>query len=278
MFKILVLFFIVYTSIFSQSKEEESTLFKVLKRGSIVVSVGADYQPYYIPNPKPDYPGFEVELAEKYADFLGVKLEKVVPLKNFSEHAEHVRTGKVDVAIGNSFNLARAKHVYFSDPYITITIGALVNKNILPQESEADIVTGRVYRNLMDLRNLTRVSFGVKDKTSNLDYIRSIFSQYPIQTYENDELAVEALKSNKFTCYVADSLYIEALIQRDKSLLGRFTPLLGQNIEKQLSFAVKKYDIQMIYNINLFIREMKRMGEINKLREKYFNSNKWVND
>lgn len=273
---ILSLFVLSFSQLFP--KDEESTLFKVLKRGSLIVSVGAAYQPYYIPNPKPNFPGFEVELAEKYAEFLGVKLEKVVPLKNFSEHAEHIRTGKVDLAIGNSFNLARAKHVYFSDPYITITIGALVNKNILPQEAEGDIVTGRVIRNLMDLRNLSRVSFGVKDKTSNSEYLKNTFSQYSIQTYENDEIALQALKENKFTCYVADSLYIEGLLQRDKSLLGRFTPLLGQNIEKQLSFAVKKYDLQMIYNANLFIREMKRTGEINRLKEKYFNSNQWVND
>ncbi|MCX7999689.1 MAG: transporter substrate-binding domain-containing protein, partial [Leptospiraceae bacterium] len=137
-----LLFFLFLLLSFSVlAKEEESTLFKILKKGTLVVSVGADYQPYYIPNSKPDYPGFEVELAEKYADFLGVKLEKVIPLKNFSEHAEYVKSGKVDIAIGNSFNLARVKHVYFSDPYIIITIGALVNKNILPQESEGDVVT-----------------------------------------------------------------------------------------------------------------------------------------
>ncbi|MCX7999338.1 MAG: transporter substrate-binding domain-containing protein [Leptospiraceae bacterium] len=270
-------FLFLFLSFSVLAKEEESNLFKILKKGSLIVSLGDD-QPYYIYNPKPDYPGFEVELAEKYAEFLGVKLEKVIPLKNFSEHAEYVKAGKVDIAIGNSFNAARMKHVYFSEPYIVSTIGVLVNKNILPQETEGDVVTGRVLRNLMDLRNLTRVSFGVRDKTFNTDYIRSAFSQYPIQTYESDQLALAALKENRFTCYVADSLYIEGLLQRDKSLLGRFTPLLGQNVEKQLSFAVKKYDLQLIYNINLFIREMKRTGEIQKLKEKYFNSNKWVND
>jgi len=278
--KTYILLFFFLSSCFTQlfTKEEESTLFKILKKGSLVVSVGANYEPYYIEDPKPDYPGFEVELAEMYARFLGVKLEKVVPLKNFSEHAQALNKNLIDVAIGNSSSLARMKFVYFSDPYILVTIGGLVSKNIIPQESDGDIIINKTYRSILDLKNNSRISFGVKDKTSNLEYIRSIFPQHPISTYEDDEIALEALKANKFNCYIADSLYIEGLIQKDKTLLSRYIPLTGQNIEKQLSFAFKKYDIQMVINANLFIREMKRTGEINRLKEKYFNSNKWVKD
>jgi polar amino acid transport system substrate-binding protein len=257
---------------------EESTLFKILKKGHLTVSVGANYEPYFIDNPKPDYPGFEVELAERYAEYLGVKLEKIVPLRNFSEHADALKKNKIDVAIGNSSSLPRLKFVYFSDPYISVTIGALVSKQIVPQESEGDIIINKTFRSVLDLKNITRISFGVKNRTSNYDYIKAIFAQHPINLYENDEIALDALKANKFNCYIADSLYIEGLVQKDKSLLSRYFPLTGQNVDKQLSFAFKKYDDAMVINANLFIREMKRTGEINRLKEKYFNSNKWVKD
>lgn len=276
----LSLLLILITPLWSNPKikEEESTLFKILKKGTLVVSVGANYEPYYIEDPKPDYPGFEVELAEMYAKFLGVKLEPVVPLKNFSEHAKALEKNRIDIAIGNSSSLARMRFVYFSDPYVLVTVGGLVTKNIIPQESEGDIIINKTFRNILDLKNNSRISFGVKDKTSNLDFISSVFAQHPISVYDNDEIALAALKANKFNCYIADSLYLEGLIQKDRSLLNRYIPLTAQNIEKQLSFAFKKYDVQLLTNANLFIREMKRTGEINRLREKYFSSNKWVKD
>ena len=128
---ISALFALVFinNSIFPQQQDTESVLFKILKKKTLNVSVGAAYEPYYIANPKLDYPGFEVEIAEKYAEFLGVKLDKVIPLNNFGEHAKAVNDGTVDVSLGNSSALGRMKQVYFSDPYIIISIGGDISVN-----------------------------------------------------------------------------------------------------------------------------------------------------
>lgn len=263
-------------SLSSQQKDSESVLFQILKKKALNVSVGASYEPFYIADPKPDYPGFEVEIAEKYAEFLGVKLEKVNPLNNFGEHAKAVNDGTVDVSLGNSSSLARMKLVYFSDPYMILSIGGLVNKSVLPPEQEGDIVLNKAFRNVYDLKNISRLSFGVKDKTSNLEFVREAFGQYPIIPYENDEVALDALMNNNMTVYIGDNLYIEGLLQKYSNLRTRFLPLTGPVTEKQVSFSFKKYDLQMESNLNLFVRELKRTGTINSLREKYFSSNKWV--
>lgn len=132
------------------------------------------------------------------------------------------------------------------------------------------------FRSLLDLKSLSRLSFGVKEKTSNLDYIKSIYGQNQIMEFKDDFVALEALKDNKFNTYVADNLYIEGLMQKDSSLKARFVALSAPIMEKQVSFCFKKYDLTTQADLNLFIREIKRTGEVNRLKEKYFNSNKWV--
>ncbi|MDX1961326.1 MAG: transporter substrate-binding domain-containing protein [Leptospiraceae bacterium] len=269
--------FLCYFFLFSfLYAEEESILKKILKNEEMIISVAASYEPYYIANPKKGFPGFEVEIAEKYAEFLGVKIGKIIPLNNFAEHAKAIEEGTIDIALGNSTNLARIKQVYFSDPYEIVSPGALVNRLIMPPEEEGNVVLNKNFRNILDLKNISRITFGVKDKTSNVDFIKNNFEGYPIITFKNDIEAVKALKENRFNCYVADNLYLEGLLQKESSLKVGYLPLLGTVTEKQLSFAFKKYDVQLQASINLFIREMKRTGEIERLKQKYFYSDGWV--
>lgn len=272
MFKFFLFFISVY--LFS----EESTLTKILNKKFLVVSVAANYEPYYITNPKKDYPGFEVELAKAFADYLGVELKEVVPLQNFSDHSKAILSEKVDLGFGNSTTLTRGKTHSFSEPYIITTVGALVSKHILPPEQEGQIVINKQFRNLNDVKNISALVIGVKGNTSNFDFLKNNFLRAEIKPYQNDILALEALEKNDVNCYVADSLYLEGLLQKNPFLKVRMQPLLGSVIEKQLSITTKKNDLLMLNELNYFVREMKRTGEIQKLKEKYFNSSLWVNE
>lgn len=264
----------VFNSILSA--DEHSQLFKILQKKSIVVSVGGDYEPYYIQNPKPGYPGFEVDLAQAFADYLGVKLKEVVPLQTFSEHAKAINSGRVDISFGNSSSLKRGKVVGYSDSYLATSPGALVDKSILPAESEGQVVTNKTFRNLYDLKTLSGLVIGVKNNTSNYDFLKDHFPRVVIKPYPTDEATLKALNENQINCYVADNLYLEGLIQRNPSLKIKMQPILNPVIEKQLSINTKKYDVELLMEANFFIREMKRTGEINKLKDKYFSNNDWV--
>lgn len=270
--QIFVLFFFPFSISFAT---EKSHLARILEKKEIVVSVGGDYEPYYIENPKPGYPGFEVELAEAFADYLGVKL-KVIPLLNFAEHAKATKSGRVDISFGNSSSLNRGKILSFSDPYLSTSPGALVNKSILPAESEGEVVTNRNFRNLFDLKPISGLVMGVKDNTSNLDFIRENFPRVTLKIFSTDEETLNALNKNVINCYVADNLYLEGLIQRNPTLKVRMQPVVNPVIEKQLSITTPKYDFELLSEANFFIREIKRTGTVNRLKEKYFNNNAWI--
>lgn len=116
---------------------------------------------------------------------------------------------------------------------------------------------------------------GAKDSTSNLEFAKENFPRVTIKSYPTDEAALNALNENEINCYVADNLYLEGLIQRNPSLKIKMQPVVGSVVEKQLSINTRKNDLELLNEAN-FIREMKRTGQINRLKEKYFNNNAWV--
>ncbi len=255
---------------------QDSRIFSILKKKEIIVSVSKSYEPFYIEEHNEGFPGFDVELAKAYADFLGVKL-KLVPLGDFEDHANAIISGKVDLAIaGLSSNLKRAKEINFSDPYLITTPAGLVNKLNLPPEPEGQIVVVKPFKDLLDLKFQSGISFSVKSYTSNHDFLKANFENSKLYSYLSNNLSLDSLLRNNVNCFVADGLYIEALLQKRPELKANYLPLLNPVSEEHISAVLPKNDIYFTSNMNFFIKEMRRSGNINTLKTKYFNSNGWV--
>ncbi|MBE8400007.1 transporter substrate-binding domain-containing protein [Leptospira borgpetersenii] len=275
--RILCLFLVFPAVLFSQSEYAGSRLERILSKKELVVGVNKYYEPFYIENPKDGYPGVDAELAKLYADYLGVSL-KLVPLKTFRQFAEDIRIGKIDLAFaGISTDLNRGKQVTFSDPYLVTTPAGLVSKKILPPEPEGNIVISRRFMSLSDLANLSGlVSFSVRSNTTNHIYLQKKFSKLPIYSYLSDSIAIDNLISNNVTCFVADSFFILTLLQKNPSLKANYLPLLGTVQEENISAALPLNDLIFADNLNFFIKELKRTGLLEELKNRYFNQNSWV--
>ncbi|TGL50379.1 ABC transporter substrate-binding protein [Leptospira kemamanensis] len=252
------------------------TLEKIKKTKTLTVSVNEFYDPFYIENPNDFFPGLDVELAQEYAKFLDVDL-KIIPLRTFDQHARMLEKGDTQIAMaGISSSINRFRDVYFTDPYLISTPAALVNRTALPPEPEGQIVTVQLFRNLNDLTNITGVSYSVLANSSNHQFLRDAFPKAQVFSYFTNEAALSELKKNNVNAFVADSFYIQALLQKDSSLRANYLPILGVVQEDHISMALAKRDIEFLYHLNFFIKELKRTGKIQQLINKYFKSNKWV--
>lgn len=252
------------------------TLEKIRKTKTLTVSVNEFYDPFYIENPNEFYPGLDVELAQEYAKFLDVDL-KIIPLRTFDQHARMLEKGDTQIAMaGISSSINRFRDVYFTDPYLVSTPAALVNRTAFPPEPEGQIVTVQLFRNLNDLTNITGISYSVLANSSNHQFLREAFPKAQVFSYFTNEAALSVLKKNNVNAFVADSFYIQALLQKDSSLRANYLPILGVVQEDHISMAVAKRDIEFLYNLNFFIKELKRTGKIQQLINKYFKSNNWV--
>jgi polar amino acid transport system substrate-binding protein len=269
----LFLFFAVLTPVYSQTSQ---TLDKIKKTKVLTVSVNEFYDPFYIENSKEEYPGLDVDLAQAYASFWDVEL-KVIPLRTFDQHARMLEKGETQIAIaGISSSLLRLKDVYFTDPYLISTPSALVSRSILPPEPEGQIVTVQLFRTIMDLQSVSGISYSVLSNSSNHQFLKETFPKAQIFSYFTSEAAFNELKKNNVNCFVADSYYIMALLQKNPSLRASYLPIMGTVQEEHISMAVAKRDIEFLYHLNFFIKEFKRTGKMQILVNKYFKSDKWV--
>ncbi|MDF3820936.1 transporter substrate-binding domain-containing protein [Leptospira sp. 96542] len=262
--------------VFPIQSQTSPTLEKIRKSKVLTVSVNEFYDPFYIYDPNPNFPGVDVELAQEYAKFLDVDL-KIIPLRTFDQHARMLEKGDTQIAMaGISSSISRFKDVYFTDPYLISTPAALVNRLALPPEPEGQIVTVQLFRTLSDLTNLTGISYSVLANSSNHTYLRETFPKAQVFSYFTNDAALGELKKNNVNCFVADSFYIRALLQKDPSLRATYFPILGIVQEDHISMAVAKRDIEFLYNLNFFIKEYKRTGKIQNIANKYFKSNQWI--
>lgn len=255
---------------------ESPTLQKILKSKVLTISVNQLYEPFYIADPIEGSPGFDVELAQEYADFLGVGL-RILPLTTFDEHATRLAKGDTQIAIaGLSSNLERFKTVYFTDPYLYTSPAGLVNRQILPPEPEGQIITSAPFRSLADLNTLSGISFSVLSNSSNHKFLKKFFSKNPIYSYSDSSKALNELKKNNVNVYVADGLSIQALLQKEPNLKSSYLPLIATVQEDHLVMAVNQQDLEFIYHLNFFIKELRKNGKIDSLSNKYFMTSIWV--
>ncbi|EMY79714.1 ABC transporter, substrate-binding protein, family 3 [Leptospira weilii serovar Ranarum str. ICFT] len=253
-----------------------SRLKEILEKGELKVTGDSAYEPFYIVNAKEGYPGFDYELGKAYADFLGVKY-KFVPYPEFNEFADAIKKKEADIALsGISSNLERSKKVRFSAAYLIATPAALIRKSALPPPPEGNIITTQSFRSILDLADVSGVTFAVRSFSNRHEYLLKKFKNDRIFTYGDTPSAWEAVKNGTANCLVADSFFIKGLLLKDKSIASNFRPLLEPVQREDISAAFPQGDPAFIRNFEFFLEELERSGVLREMEDKYFNKSDWV--
>ena len=124
------------------------TLDEIKDSGKIVIGVFSDKHPFGYVDEGGEYAGYDVELANRLAEDLGVEVEYVST--EAANRVEYLETGKVDVILANfTVTPERAEKVDFCEPYMNVALGVVShNDNVitdLSQIGEGDeviVITG----------------------------------------------------------------------------------------------------------------------------------------
>lgn len=107
------------TTVTTHAEATDPVLTKIKKRGELIVGTSADYAPYEFHSTatgKDKIVGFDIAIAQKIADKLGVKL--VVKDMNFDSLLGSIKTGKIDMILaGMTLTKEREQQVLFSKAY-----------------------------------------------------------------------------------------------------------------------------------------------------------------
>ncbi len=232
----------------------------VQDRGVLKVGM-AESPPWQSPNPSSSvYEGFNVDLAQRAADLMGVKLE-VVPA-TWSTLIPGLSAKQYDVVFANLFATPkRALVVNFTEPYSTYGFHIVVG-------------AGSKVKTMGDLDSADVTFVGMSG---------TVEESYPKELYPSAK--VKGIATNDIAAWIgevasgqADAAFLDPGTLK---ILTTKNPALGEklrvlNPESELvkpvglAYAVRPEDTHMLQFLNTFIKDFVRNGEHITLRDKWF--------
>ncbi|MFC1670066.1 substrate-binding periplasmic protein [Spirochaetota bacterium] len=238
---------------------------KIIGRNEIRIGISKHYPPLNFNSGKK---GVEMLIAKNLGKFLGVRV-KLIPL-NLKKYVSSIRNNNVDIIIaGLSRNLVRAKRIWFSVPYITITPGVLASKRIIPETKFSEDFEAEPIKTLWDLKRLNRFKIAVK-KGSSYEYLLKIKfpSMSKVYVKTNDE-GMMLLNNGKVHGFIHDSLYLQYLYRKSGKLRSRYKLLEGGKQNEKICIGLPFGDTVLKNQVDTFIDEIIRQGLINSWLEKH---------
>ncbi len=211
---------------------------EILQRG--VLKVGLDiFVPWAFKDKNGDLVGFEVDVATKLAQDMGVKVE-FVPTE-WSGIIPALLTGKFDVIIGGmGVTTERALKVNFSDPYEWSGIDVVVNKKMLPG------IAG------LEELNKEGIVIAVRLGATPVDAARQYAPKAELHQFDTDEAVIQDVLNGNAHAAFSSSPTPSFWAADYPDVLYR--PLGGELLYLQPSaFAVRKGDPDTLAFFNAWI-------------------------
>ena len=114
------------TALASPALADESfrTLDEIKESGTVNIGVFSDKSPFGYVDENGEYQGYDVYLAERLGEDLGVEINYVST--EAANRIEYLQTGKVDIILANfTVTPERAEEVDFALPYMNVALGVV---------------------------------------------------------------------------------------------------------------------------------------------------------
>ena len=225
----------------------------ILKRGELRVAITAvDQPPFYFVDRNGKLAGYDIDIANKMAEELGVKLVISRDAPSFNDLVTLVASGKVDLAVSKlSKTLSRAKTVKFSVPYMTFRQGLLFNRLQLAKVTSEGQVNNYI-------RNY-KGTIGVIANSSYANYAKTNFPHAVIKEYQTWDDAVQALVNGDVLSVYRDELEIKKVLASIPQSAIAFKPVYFTDLTDPIAVAVKSDNSQLLYWVNFFLENQKKM-------------------
>lgn len=236
----------------------------IQQRKQIRIGISKNYPPL---NFNAGEKGVEILMARRLGEFLGVETV-LVPL-NVNEYTAAITDRKVDIVIaGFSRSLQRARYIWFSEPYLSVTPGVLADNRSIPQTSYGEKFEETPIKSLWDLKRLTGMTLAVKKESIYEQIIRTDFPQFRMVLVTSNEEGLAMLAEGRVNGFIHDSLYLEYLYDASAKLRNSYALLKGGHRIERLCVGLPFGDPVLKNQVDAFILEIIRLGYIDQwLRE-----------
>ena len=255
----------------ANSENMPSDMQRIIDNGKLVVAMYfEDVPPFFMTSKNGSLIGFEVDLANDIAKKLGVKVEFNRNTQTFDGLVDMVIERKADIAISMLSNtLSRAMRARFSEPYITLHQSFLINRLKIAQLKSIETKTERMLNN-------ESIEIGVIAGTSYVAFAEKDYPRATIIPYKDWESIVKDVLNGKIYAVLYDEIEIRNWHKKNPEGALYVQTVIMENKEDPIAFAVNPEDDQLWVWLNLYLKQIKSDGTYNKLINKYFQSEDWL--
>lgn len=239
-----------------------SALQAIKSKGKLVVGTSADYPPYEFHstvNGEDKIVGFDIDIAQEFANDLGVKLE--VKDMAFDGLLVALQSDKVDMVFaGMTPTDERKQNVDFSDIYYTAT-----HRFILRSGEEASITK---------MEDLKGKKIGVQKGSIQEGIAKDNFDAANIKSLDKITDLVLDLKNNKVDAVLAEQPVAEINVQKNQGI-AIAKKLEVKDPDGGCAIAMKKGSDDLKAEIN---KTLKKLKDDNKIDQFVMDANKEASD
>lgn len=226
------------------------TLADIQKKGELTIGMLVDFPPYGTTDARNQPDGYDADVAKLLAKDLGVKA-KIVPVTG-PNRIPFLLTNKVDVLVASlAVTPERAKQVQFSQPYAAATI----------------VLYGKTDSNIKGAADLKGVRVGVaRASTQDVAVTKAAPEGTEIRRFDDDASAMQALMSGQVDA-IGCSVTVAAQIAKRvpaNTFENKFTL-----VQQAMAIAMRPGQDDLVKNVNEFVARNTANGELNKLYNKW---------
>lgn len=232
------------------STASAQTVADLKAKGEITVGMLVDFPPYGTTNASNQPDGYDADVAKLLAKDWGVKVN-ILPVTG-PNRIPFLLTGKVDLLIASlAVTPERAKQVNFSEPYAAATI----------------VLYGLKKSEIKAAADLKGVRVGVaRASTQDVAVTKAAPEGTEIRRFDDDASAMQALLTGQVDaigCSVTVAAQIAKRAPADK-FENKFTL-----VQQAMGIAVRPGQDALLADVNKFVQTNKANGELNKLYQKW---------
>lgn len=237
----------------------ESTIEQISQRGVLRVGMST-FVPWAMNDKSGNLIGFEVDVARRLAQDLGVKVD-FVPTK-WSGIIPALLTGKFDIIIGGmGIRPDRNLKVNFSIPYDYTGMSILANRKLA-----AGFTSPQDF-------NKTGVSITARIGTTAAAAAKKFMPKANLRLFDDESQAVQEVLNGRAHAVVASAPL--PAFQALKYPEALFLPVTGTFTKEPIGFAVRKGDTDTLNYLDSWIRVVDAEGWLAERKHYWFETNEW---
>ena len=232
---------------------------EIMQRGQLKVGVSL-FTPWTMQGEDKQLSGFEIDVANKIAEDMGVRAEfSIIEWDNI---IEALNKGEIDIIAGGmAITPARALKVNFSIPYAESGI-----KLIAHTEKTRDIKG-------MEQANQPSVTFGVVAETAAHELAAQLFNKASVKTYKTGDELASALVAGELHAALGSTPQPELLAHIHADTLD--LPLEEPLVKYKAGLAVKKGEQEWLNFLNAWVTARSSDKWLEATHDHWFESMSW---